>query len=89
MEFLRAVKDKIVGIEHERKTVTDSGIIMGSPLGVGGALNYTVLAIGPDVKGVKVGDEIAVEWSNGTFFFHENKKHIVIQEKYVGAVVSE
>lgn len=81
------IKDNIIGIEKERELVTESGIIIGSPHGVGGALNYIVDAIGPSVKEVKVGDEVALEWGKGRFFEADGKKYIIIQEKYISAVI--
>jgi len=86
---LVALKDFIIGLENERELVTESGIVMGSPFGIGGALNYVVESVGPEVKEVKVGDEIAVEWAKGKFFFVDTKKFIVIQEKYVGAILEK
>jgi co-chaperonin GroES (HSP10) len=55
------IKKKVFIAQNKRKTETDSGIIVEN--GFGDTASATVLAIGPDVTDVKVGDKIYVDWS--------------------------
>jgi chaperonin GroES len=55
---------KLIVKDTEREDTTDSGIYVGKTLADPRAKTGTVIAIGPDVKDVKVGDIVYLQWSN-------------------------
>ena len=48
----------------------------------------TVEAVGPKVKGLKVGDKIIYESYSGTEIKHENVDYVLVSEKKVLALVA-
>ena len=58
------MKKFVLVAENTRKNTTDSGIILEGA-GFDQSKTGTVLAIGPDVTDVKVGDVIYLEWNKG------------------------
>ena len=53
---IRPLSDKVLVAENKKENTTESGIILEGTRGTGEATRATVLAIGPDVTEVKVGD---------------------------------
>jgi co-chaperonin GroES (HSP10) len=56
--------NKLIVKDTERKEETDSGIYVGKTLADPRAKTGTVIAIGPLVETVKVGDIVYLQWSN-------------------------
>ena len=54
---------KLIVKDTERAEETDSGIYIGKTLADPKAKTGTVIAIGPDVQDVKVGDIVYLQWS--------------------------
>ena len=54
--------DKIIVKDTERAEETESGIYLGKNLPDPKAKTGTVIAIGPDVEDVKVGDIVYLNW---------------------------
>lgn len=84
--MLKPIKDKVVVIEKEREGKSEGGIIVReSSLSLGSKIGI-VVAIGPDVTCVKVGDEVYIEWHKGVLFQIKEKVHVVIHEDEVIAI---
>jgi co-chaperonin GroES (HSP10) len=59
----RPLHDKVLVIENEKPTETVSGIFLGEARGDENTRAGTVLAIGPEVTEVKVGDVVYPMWT--------------------------
>ena len=59
----RPLHDKVLVIENEKPTETVSGIFLGEARGDENTRAGTVLAVGPEVTEVKVGDVVYPMWT--------------------------
>lgn len=79
------MNDKVLIAENKRTTETASGIILEQ--GTGETKTGTVLAIGPNVTEVKVGDKILLNWEKGVVVKIENDYRIILKEEFITAVL--
>jgi len=80
------LKDRILVAENNSETKTESGIILEGANSVRESKRATVLAIGPDVKDVKVGDVILLEWNKAAVVKVGDTQRAMIKEENVVAV---
>ena len=85
---VKPLNKKVYIAENARETTSNSGIIL-SGKGLGNMATATVLAIGPDVSEVAVGDEIYVYWNKASIVKIEGKERAVIDIDDVIAVVEK
>lgn len=83
---LTPLKDRILVAENNSETKTESGIILEGANSVRESKRATVLAIGPDVKDVKVGDVILLEWNKASVVKVGDAQRAMIKEENVVAV---
>jgi chaperonin GroES len=81
------MKDKVLVAENKRENTTSSGIVIEGASGLGESKTGTVLAIGPDVKDVKVGDTIYLEWNKAQVVTIDGVQRVIIKEENIVAVV--
>ena len=81
------LKDKVLVAENKKENTTASGIIIEGAGGLGESKTGTVLAIGPDVKDVKVGDVIYLEWNKAQVVTIDGAQRVMIKEENIVAVV--
>ncbi len=81
------MKDKVLVAENKRENATASGILIEGAGGLGESKTGTVLAIGPDVKDVKVGDTIYLEWNKAQVVTIDGVQRVIIKEENIVAVV--
>lgn len=84
---IRPLNDRILIAENKKENKTDSGIILEGSRGTGDVSKATVLAIGPDVKDVKVGDVIIPEWAKASPVKVGDVQRAMIKEEFIIAVV--
>lgn len=85
---VRPLHDKVLIAEGKKDTATESGIILDSR-GMGNTTPGIVLAIGPDVKEVKEGDTVYLDWSKAKPVTVDGAQRVMISEKEIIAVVEE
>ena len=85
MEF-RPLGKKVLVAENKKAQTTESGIILDSK-GLGESKSGTVLAIGPEVKEVKVGDKILLDWSKAAITNIDNAQRVVVLEEHIVAIL--
>lgn len=83
------LKKKVLVAENKREKVTESGIIIEGRDVQGESKTGTVLAIGPDVTLVKVGDKILLEWNKAMICTVDGAQRVVIEEDNIVAVMEE
>jgi len=81
------MKDKVLVAENKRENTTSSGIVIEGASGLGESKTGTVLAIGSDVKDVKVGDVIYLEWNKAQVVTIDGAQRVIIKEENIVAVV--
>jgi len=83
---LTPLKDRVLVAENKKQETTDSGIIIEGARGVGDTAKATVLAIGPDVKEVAVGDVVLLDWAKATPVKVGDVQRAMIKEEFIIAV---
>ena len=82
---IRPLNDRILIAQNAKENTTQSGIILGDR-GVGEITKATVLAIGPDVTEVKVGDVVLPEWAKASPVKVDGNERAMIKEEHIIAV---
>jgi Co-chaperonin GroES (HSP10) len=83
---IKPLADRVVAVREEAKTQTASGIYLPDTAKEKPA--YAVVeAVGPDVKGIKVGDKIVHESYKATELKIDNKEYLIVKEEDVLATV--
>jgi co-chaperonin GroES (HSP10) len=59
------LKDRVLVAENKKNDTTASGIIIEG-VRTGETARATILAVGPDVTEVKVGDVVLIDWSKAS-----------------------
>lgn len=83
--MLQAVNTRIVCKRSEEVRQTESGIILQSDNSE--QVYAQVLSVGPDVRSIEVGDQLAIDWRNAMQLKHDGDNYYVIDEKSVLAIV--
>lgn len=83
---VRPLHDKVLIGEGKKDTTTESGIILDSQ-GAGNTTPGIVLAIGPEVLDIKVGDTVYLEWSKSKPVTIDGVQRVMISVKDIIAVL--
>lgn len=86
MQF-RPLGKKVLVAENKRENQTASGIILEGTQGLGESKTGTVMAIGPNVAEVKVGDKILLDWSKAAVTTVDGAQRVIILEENIVAVL--
>jgi len=80
------LQDRVLVAENKKEDTTESGIIIEGARGVGNTAKATVLAIGPTVKDVKVGDVVLLDWGKASPIKVGDVQRAMIKEEFILAV---
>lgn len=83
---MRPLRDMIILAGQEKKTETESGIFLGKATVEPGIQPGVVVAVGPDVTNVKVGDTVYPNWSASKMVSAEPQR-VAIKEVDILAVI--
>lgn len=83
---VRPLNDRVLIAENKKENKTESGIILEGTRGVGEVSKATVIAIGPDVTEVKVGDVIIPEWAKASPVKIGDVQRAMIKEENIIAI---
>lgn len=84
---IRAVRSQVVVVPEAIVSVTPSGIIIPDSAKRDAPLLADVVAVGPDVTQVKVGDKVLMQTFEGHTVELDNKNFIVLPERHIMGVV--
>lgn len=84
---IRPMNDRVLVAENKRENKTDSGIILDGARGVGDTARATVLAVGPQVTEVKVGDIVLMDWAKASPVKVGDAQRAMIKEEFIIAIV--
>jgi chaperonin GroES len=83
------MNDRVLVAENKRENKTESGIILEGTRGTAETAKATVLAIGPDVKEVKVGDVILIDWAKASPVKIGDVQRAMIKEEFIIGVFGD
>jgi co-chaperonin GroES (HSP10) len=83
----RPLGKKVLVAENKRNNTTESGIIIEGADRHGESRSGTVLAIGPDVTQVQVGDKILLDWSKSAVTTVDGAQRVIVLEEHIVAVL--
>lgn len=83
---MKPVKDYVLVVELKQENKTESGLILSSSVKQEGSNPGVVMAAGDKVEYVKVGDQVALEWSKGLPVVLKGEKAILISEEFIRAI---
>jgi co-chaperonin GroES (HSP10) len=81
------LRKKVLVAENVSESKTESGIILDNANSVRDSKTGTVLAIGPEVTEVKVGDIIYLEWNKAQIVKVGDAQRVIIEEENIVAVL--
>lgn len=81
------LKKRVLVAENKTETKSEAGIILDGANSVRESRTGTVLAVGPDVTTVKVGDLIYLEWNKAAVVKVDGAQRVIIEEDDIVAVV--
>lgn len=86
MQF-KPLKSNVLVAENKSENKSESGIILDHANSVRESKTGTVLAIGPDVTEVRVGDKILLDWSKASLVKIDDAQRVVIKESEIVAIL--
>lgn len=86
---VRPLGKKVLVAENKRENQTASGIIIEGRDAGGESKTATVLAIGPDVKSVEVGNKVLLMWNKGAVVTVDGAQRVMILEEDIVAVLED
>jgi co-chaperonin GroES (HSP10) len=84
---VQPLHDKVLVAENSRENTTESGIVIQGAAGTGESKSGTVLAVGPDVTDVKVGDVVYLMWSKAAVVKVGDAQRVIIKQEDIVAVL--
>jgi co-chaperonin GroES (HSP10) len=84
--FMKPLKDMLLIGEKAKEETTASGLIIAGADVNTGSKPGVVLAVGPDVNEVDVGDTIAVKWSEAMALTVEGQQVALVSQEFVYGV---
>jgi len=81
------LKKKVLVAENKAEQTTDSGIILEGTTSNRDSKQGTVLAVGPLVTLVKVGDVIMLEWNKAQVVKIGDAQRVIVDEDNIVAVL--
>lgn len=82
------LRDNVLIAENKRETATASGIILDGQ-GNGESKSGTVLAVGPKVDVVAVGDKVLLMWNKAQVVTIDGAQRVMIKQDDIVAVLED
>jgi co-chaperonin GroES (HSP10) len=87
--IVKPLKKKVLVAQNATEHKTDSGIILEGTTSTSESKRGTVLAIGPDVTLVEIGDVILLEWSKAQVVKIGDSERVMVDEDNIVAVLEK
>lgn len=81
------LKKRVLVAENKTENKSAAGIILEGANSVRESRTGTVLAVGPDVTTVKIGDLIYLEWNKAAVVKVDGAQRVIVEEEDIVAVV--
>jgi chaperonin GroES len=86
---IQPLHDKVLVAEMKRENTTESGIVVTGAEGLGESKSGIVLAIGPDVKEVKIGDTVYLMWNKAQVVKLNGAQRAIVKEEDIVAILED
>ena len=83
------VKKRVLIAQNKAETKTTSGIIIDDGSSMRDSKTASVLAIGPEVTTIAVGDKVLVDWTKGFVVKVEGVERVMIEEEHIVGIIKE
>ena len=83
---VKPLHKKVLVAENKSEVTSESGIILDGANSVRESKRATVLAVGPEVTTVKVGDVILLEWNKASVVKIGDAQRAMVDEEHIVAV---
>jgi chaperonin GroES len=80
---------RVLVAENKAETKTASGIILEGADSTRESKTATVLAVGPEVTLVNVGDVVLIDWGKSQIVVLEGAQRVILTEEHVVAVIEK
>jgi len=88
MQF-RPLGKKVLVAENKRENQTASGLIIEGQDAHGESKTGKVLAVGPEVTTVQVGDTVLLEWNKAQIVTLDGAQRVVVLEENIVAILDK
>lgn len=78
---------KLLAAEIKKERKSESGIILENATSLKEASAAKILAVGPDVKVLKAGDEVYIDWSKTKLVIIDGAQRVILDQEDVHALV--
>lgn len=89
MNNITPLNDNVLVSENKKEVTSEAGIILEQARSVHDMTPAMVIAIGPEVTEVQVGDEVYLDWSKGNIVKHDGDEFVVVKEQHIIAVIEQ
>lgn len=86
---VKPMHKKVLIAQNKNVAKSESGIILDSADSVRESHTGTVLAIGPEVTEVKVGNEVLCDWPKAQIVIVDGSQRVMIDEENIVAVLDD
>ena len=87
--IVKPIKKNVLVAENKGEVKSEAGLILDDAASVRESKTGTVLAIGPDVTMVEVGDKILLDWTKGAVVKIDDAQRVMISEDHIVAVMEK
>jgi co-chaperonin GroES (HSP10) len=87
--IVKPTRKNVLVAENKNTVKSESGLILDTAVSAMESKTATVLAVGPEVKFVKPGDTIYLEWNKGKIVKLGDAQRVMISEDNIVGVVEE
>jgi len=84
--IVKPLHKKVLVAENKTETVTESGLILEGANSVRESKRATVIAVGPEVTAVKVGDVVLLEWNKASVVKIGDVQRAIVDEEHIVVV---
>jgi co-chaperonin GroES (HSP10) len=87
MTAIRPLHQLVLCAENKSVDRTDAGIILDGVTSTRDSKTATVLAIGPEVTTVSIGDKVLLDWREAKVVKDGDAQRVMIKEEHIVAVI--
>ena len=86
---IQPLKKKVLVAQNKAETKTASGIIIDDNSSLRESKTATIVAIGPEVTTVEVGQRILVDWTKGFVVKIDGVERVMVDEEFIVGIVHD
>jgi co-chaperonin GroES (HSP10) len=87
--IVKPIKKNVLVAENKGEVKSAGGLILDGAVSIRESKTGTVLAVGPDVTMVEVGDKILLDWTKGSVVKIDDAQRVMISEDNIVAVMEK